>query len=1092
MARFSQQYALEVFRKVLVFAFNLSEADSDQAKELFLNFLRVNPAYRGGKKDNLENMFTEKPLDVDDIIDALEGLHDEQTLFYYMLQSYALATAGGVSEEIKKTLDHILVAVDVDREAREILHDIFIEENFTNPGVLFIGNDSMLCDIVKTYELMHAFIIRFAGTDYFIARQSNGLIMVNDHVVFDYVVFRLDDAYRIAIESTILTQSDISLRFDLKENDLHMLFSIVESNDEGNSTYYLVPEDMENCIGQIFIQGCRVIVMNRRGSVSISIGEYSVGENIYIGCLDDEILIGDSFFFNLSRELESVFLYKSIASTMVRRERIIIGNDESFDIVLPVGSHGKKVKVVLEHYEGNQWLLDASEANVPILIDDIRLNDTKQLLHSGAIISIDGSNVLFNPEKDEVVLVRNKIHTVRAKRLAFIYNNGQQGLGKVFFENRSKDFVCIMGPSGAGKSTLVKVLTGYFIPTPSDSLQYNEHEFAKHYHAFKRYVGYVPQDDQLFENLTVRENMRYYGRLRLPELTREELDRKIQHLLSEFGLLDKQHDIVGSPEKRVLSGGERKRLNIALELLSDCDVLVLDEPTSGLSSYDTLKTIDILSYVARQGKIVYVVIHQPSREVFLKFSHLILLDRGGHMAYFGETERSFDYFERYAHSKEINEPNEIFEVLEAVKRTSNGEMLFEYDEKNNRIPMRVKTPLQWTAEYALRRNEYYSTIHRDATFEEVMLPRAPKDGWREALTRFGALFLRNFKNKMKDTSFTLFSVVIPAFLAIALSFVLRYNEGEGAYVYEENYHIPKFLFLTSIIIIFLATSNAINTILKDRIHLDKEKLIGYSPFYYLFGVVATHAIINLYQILIYLTISFLILKIPIVIVYDGYFYAGLFVKFFALSFIASLSVTAFALFISSYLKSEKAAFLAVPLIIIPQIIFGGMFLNFAELKMLNPVNENRPVPIVCGLTHARWMYEAYLNVMRYDHPGKMRVFKTSAFRKRYGSFNNEEVIKIFRTYNLSKARDDAIKEARDEQQIEKMRTFTDAVEALEEKNLPLSEYLDLEFKHSCNFFPYYKKILYPFVISTFRYDALVLLIGFILFFIATSSRLRKI
>ena len=199
------------------------------------------------------------------------------------------------------------------------------------------------------------------------------------------------------------------------------------------------------------------------------------------------------------------------------------------------------------------------------------------------------------------------------------------------------ELVALMGPAGAGKTTFLKALNGYTPPAHGHVL-FNGADLYQSYDLFRQQMGYVPQDDIVHSQLTVREALYFSARLRT-DLSDKEIDERIDTILDALGILDKKHSLIGSPERKVLSGGQRKRVNIALELISDTPVLFLDEPTSGLSSYDAAGVVDLLKRLSQQGKTIVATIHQPSIDVFRKFDNLIMISRDpggcGALAYFG-------------------------------------------------------------------------------------------------------------------------------------------------------------------------------------------------------------------------------------------------------------------------------------------------------------------------------------------------------------------------------------------------------------------------------------------------------------------------
>lgn len=1064
---------MDPFYLILMFAFNIDGIISEEEKRRLSNFLRLS-SKAGEGEDLFEKVMSIRPPNARETVQYLNEIDEPAMRFYYMLQVFALV-CGQETEDSSEAdvLIGIANQIDIGDDGVKLLHDIFIEENYKNPNILFLGSDSKICDIVKSKEAHKAFVVNFREKYFVFATDGSVLMNVNRSVVFDYVVFRYDVDDTLFIGNERLKFPDIAFRYELKKNDMQVFFSIVKQDSEDGLRYMLIPDDVEDSIGRFFLNGCHIIIYNEPSPETISIGEYSIGQNIYTGCIDDKIVVENRFIFDLSKDLPSLILSNTIASKIISNKEITAGNSNNFDIYIPIEHKNKElVKIIFEHRQSGAWVLNKKRANVGLKIDGMSVVDDECLIKSGSIVEVNGlHDIIFDPDNDNIRLIERKIFSVKADNIVFRYGK-KIALNKISFENKAKDMVCIMGPSGCGKSTLIQTLAGFQSPENENSLLINNHPYYENKENFENYIGYVPQDDLLFENLSVEENLFYYGKLKSPDISSKELKQRIEAVLSDLRLLEMKDTIVGSPEKRVLSGGERRRLNIALELVNDCDILILDEPTSGLSSFDTIKIIELLSYISSQGKIIYVVIHQPSTAVFEKFSHLLLLDKGGCLAYFGKTTRAYEYFSKYSmtgSSRNINTPDEILEVLEAVRSTSDGDVIYEYDKKGNKVPMRIKTPEQWKTEYIERRKEFAAVMESRSGTDENLLPKPYEKSFGADFIQFGVLFMRNIKNKFRDSSSTLFSFLIPILLSSFLSVVLRYQEGTREYDYTANININKFLFLTGVILVFLAVSASINEVIKDRLFLNKEKLIGYSSISYVLSKMGTLSIINFYQVFIYSAVSFYILGIPIFINFHGNIFFGTFALFLLLGFILSLSSSALGLFVSSFLKSEKAAFLAVPLIIIPQIIFGGMFLNFYELKMLNFGNEKDPMPLVCELTHARWAYEGYLNILRFHNPAKHEPFKTAEFREKYGDFKNDTLIKPFFTYHESEATDKVIRKQETALRRESITRFGDVVRKIENDEMNIFEYWAFKERNGVNHFPYPKKVFYPFVLDSLSF-----------------------
>ncbi|KAH9314022.1 hypothetical protein KI387_022649 [Taxus chinensis] len=202
------------------------------------------------------------------------------------------------------------------------------------------------------------------------------------------------------------------------------------------------------------------------------------------------------------------------------------------------------------------------------------------------------------------------------------------------------EVLAMMGPSGSGKTTLVNLLSGR-MQHFSGTITYNDQPYTK---ALKHRIGFVMQDDVLFPHLTVRETLTYTALLRLPNtLTKQQKEQRAQEVVCELGLERCQDTVIRGNFVRGISGGERKRVCIGCEILTDPSLLFLDEPTSGLDSTTALRIVQMLHDIAEAGRTVVTTIHQPSSRLFYKFDKLILLGEG-HSVYFGKASNAMAYF----------------------------------------------------------------------------------------------------------------------------------------------------------------------------------------------------------------------------------------------------------------------------------------------------------------------------------------------------------------------------------------------------------------------------------------------------------------
>ncbi|XVF64382.1 hypothetical protein PTKIN_Ptkin09bG0164900 [Pterospermum kingtungense] len=205
---------------------------------------------------------------------------------------------------------------------------------------------------------------------------------------------------------------------------------------------------------------------------------------------------------------------------------------------------------------------------------------------------------------------------------------------------RPGEVLALMGPSGGGKTTLLNLLSGR-AKFDSGTITYNNQPYFK---SLKRRIGFVPQDDVAFPHLTVKETLTYAALLRLPsDLPMLKKKDRAMSVISELGLERCQNTVIGGKFLRGISGGERKRVCIANEILLNPSLLFIDEPTSGLDSTTALRIVQLLHNIAQSGKTVVTTIHQPSSRLFSKFDKLILLSRGSSL-YFGKASDAMIYF----------------------------------------------------------------------------------------------------------------------------------------------------------------------------------------------------------------------------------------------------------------------------------------------------------------------------------------------------------------------------------------------------------------------------------------------------------------
>ncbi|MDQ2656729.1 MAG: ATP-binding cassette domain-containing protein, partial [Bacteroidota bacterium] len=333
------------------------------------------------------------------------------------------------------------------------------------------------------------------------------------------------------------------------------------------------------------------------------------------------------------------------------------------------------------------------------------------LSHGSSVKTTSGDAVFYS---DLVAHFNQDLNAVRLSFQAnieeFNFNNGAPGLRNVVIAEGPGKLIGIMGASGAGKTTLLNVLAGLEKPGKGEIVinGLNVHTEKEKLHGV---VGYVAQDDLLVEELTVYQNLYFNARLCLAGCEEAELCKRVMETLTNLGL-DQRKDLkVGNALEKTISGGQRKRLNIALELIREPAILFLDEPTSGLSSRDSENVIDLLKELSLKGKLIFVVIHQPSSDIFKMFDKMIIMDTGGLPVYYGSPVEAVSYFKKGTHQVDSNRgqcevcgnvnPEQIFNIIEA-------KVVDEYGQSTSK---RKVTPQQW--------NMMYESTFRIPRTEEV-------------------------------------------------------------------------------------------------------------------------------------------------------------------------------------------------------------------------------------------------------------------------------------------------------------------------------------------------------------------------------------
>ena len=579
------------------------------------------------------------------------------------------------------------------------------------------------------------------------------------------------------------------------------------------------------------------------------------------------------------------------------KEVINIGRSNDNDLVIN-NIKVSRMHAKLEKYLGEWYVEDLGSSNGTFLngekINRVRITSKDVLTIGGIPLNIAK---LFAAEKEikgDIQIAANNI-TFRIKDKLIVDEVGLTIL--------PGEFVGLIGPSGAGKTSLMMMMNGVVRPSKGDVF-INSQSLYSNFDSFKGQIGYVPQDDIIHRELKVQESFTYTGKLRLENYSDEEIATQVDTVLDTLGIDDTRNTLIGSAEKKGISGGQRKRVNLGQELLTEPSVLFLDEPTSGLDPKTDLDVMYLLKGIVAKGKIVILTTHNITKENFEILSHLIVLSKGGKLAYFGEANKAVDYFQ-------VDKPYEIFGKLETNEP--------DYWKEKFRNAPEYK-------QFVAAREE--SIIETKPT--EVSSPTSRKADMKQFLTLTGRFFKVKLRDRVSTAILLLQAPIIAALIAL---------------VFDDAIEKTAALFILVIAAVWLGCSNAAREIVSEQAIFKRERMVNLKIPSYIFSKVTVLMLLCLVQCAILAGIVVPSLNME-----------SSFLSIFFLLLLTSLPSLLLGLFISSLVSTSEAAMGLIPLILIPQVILGGLITIFENMNVFEKV--------IAAFLPTRWSFEA-INIIEY-------------------------------------------------------------------------------------------------------------------------------
>ncbi len=546
------------------------------------------------------------------------------------------------------------------------------------------------------------------------------------------------------------------------------------------------------------------------------------------------------------------------------RSEVLIGRDASstirFDHISVSKHHARIVS------ENGQWFLQDLGSTNGVLINGIRISG-KVKLNEKDIITITNSKLIFTSEEISYTSYKKGI-SVDASEVVIERKNGRKRFitcNHVSLGVHPGELVAIIGGSGAGKSTILNAMCGY-LPPSEGHVFINGNDLYRNFDSLKKLVGYVPQQDIVFNDLTLYDMLNYAAQLRLPnDTSKDEREIAINKAIETVELTEKKDSLI-----RSLSGGQKKRASIAVELLSDPNLLYLDEPASGLDPGTERSLMQSLRQMANSGKTVILVTHSTLQ---LKIcDKIVFMGKGGNLCFYGSYDDALAFFG----------VDDIVDVYNMI----------------------TDEPERWSGKY----REQAETNGKTRGGNEISKGR--KDNGFKQLAILSA---RYFKLILNDRQRLLLLLLQAPLLAALIALVA---DGEQ---FEQFEMTQSLLFALSCCGFWIGMLNSIQEICKERTILKREYMTGLSLTSYILSKVLVLGLMCLIQSIMVMGVFALLVGLP-----DSHLFMPPFLEMLLTTFLTALAASAMGLFVSSLFSNADRAMTVAPVLLLPQILFSGL------------------------------------------------------------------------------------------------------------------------------------------------------------------------
>lgn len=557
-----------------------------------------------------------------------------------------------------------------------------------------------------------------------------------------------------------------------------------------------------------------------------------------------------------------------ILQQLQQKKSIVLGRADGCDIVIDNSqisrTHARISKI------GERFYIEDLNSMNGTYLNGQRINGRMQMSAQDTII-LGRIRITLG---GAVVDISKEI-AIKTVSLVKKFANGKVGLHECNIEIPSKSLLAVMGPSGCGKSTLLKALNGES-PGSSGKVYIGGQDLNQYFDYLKMQIGYVPQDDIVHRELTVDESLWYAGKLRLPNLSEEQLKQKIESVLQELNISHIRSNLVSK-----ISGGQRKRVSIAVEILTDPLILFLDEPTSPLDPQTIEDFLSILKKLSQKGTTVIMVTHKPEDLAYM--DQVIFMAEGGHICYYGKTDGYLNFFG-------VNDTVKVYSLL--------------VHENKDR----------WVAKYNSKPSN---------NLENSRNARIHKSSSVNYLNQYYWLTRRYLNIKANDKVNSLIMLGQAPFIALIICILF-------------NSINPGLPFLMAIASLWLGANNAAREIVSEGAIFKRERMFNQGILSYMFSKITVLMMFSSLQSIMFVSILSLRFADSSPGLNDP-LQATIWMIFI------SLVATLMGLLLSATVSTAEKVMSLVPIALIPQIMLAGMItkISNALVELLSYISISR-------------------------------------------------------------------------------------------------------------------------------------------------------